>query len=765
MAQHKTQLTSKLQQARKHTMQSTACSDIKESQNFRKLAINIYKEALASTDVIDYLLIDSDPEISEAEFVEMNFNLGTLYKTFAETELQSASSVNAFHFSLFDRALDCFKSIIKVKFEHKLATKQMVSVYTMLCYVTQSNLQKSLEYLQTALLYSPSNETVHYNLGHVYHKMNKLELALIHYKLSLEMCDHKSDLSSKEKDNLVLNNYNGIASLFKGIKQWPEALYFLKKAMAIDENDPDINNQLGIVYTEMRRTDLAIRAYERAIQNNDRCFISPDKTKLLSDTFLNLGHMHSYNGNNTLSIEAYNKSLQVLPTNVLPFQNKLMNLSYVFDKLEDKKYILNQHKLVNKLFPKRANPFTFDQSYYNTKKINIGIVSGDFVDHPVQFFISTFLRNFDPDAFTVTCYSECLINTKMYHSDLQFKFIKNTSAETAASVIHNDKIHILLDLAGHTAFNRLDVFALKPAPIQITYVGYPYTTGLDEMDYRITDRICDDPNVSQQFYSEKLLYLKDSFLCYDPVAVQQQGHYNKKDPNNKDILPRLENQPYLQNGRVVTIACFNRLNKISDDVIKLFNNILVTHTFVRFVFKTKALLNNQVKLAFLAQFDESVKDRILIKDCTITHNDHLLEYNKVDVAIDTFPYSGTTTSCEALLQGVPVFTLRDNLHSFHPQNVTSSILTNSNLSQYVCNSIEEVVNKVGELQDKPDAFWKNLKSETRSQFLRGKVCDKKGYMQNIQTLFKSLVVQSSKQTQPSHQMLDTSSTHLAGHGL
>lgn len=733
MVQIQSTLAKKIDQARQYTIQSTNCNDIKQAQNFRKLAINIYKEALQPTAVIDYLLIDSQPEIPQECFVEMNFNLGTLYKTFAETEVRSlSSSLNSFHFSLFDRALDCFKNIIKVEFEHKLATKQIVSVYTMLCYVSQNNLKKSLDYLLSALLYAPSNETVHYNLGHIYHKMNSLELALIHYKLSLEMCDHKNDLTTKEKHNLILNNYNGIASLFKGIKQWPEALYYLKKAININENDPDVNNQLGIVYTEMRRTDLAIKAYERAIKYIDNCFISPNKTQLLSDTYLNLGHMHSYNGNNQESIESYNKSLQILPTNHLPFQNKLMNLSYVFDKLEDKMYILNQHKLVNKLFKKNANPFVFDKNYYKTEKINIGIVSGDFVDHPVQFFISTFLRNFDNTTFSVTCYSECLIDTKMYNSNLQFKFIKNTSAETAASLIYNDKIHILLDLAGHTAFNRLDVFALKPSPIQITYVGYPYTTGLNEMDYRITDKICDDPNVSQQFYSEKLLFLKDSFLCYDNVTVQR----NNKDSKSIPTLPF--KQPYLEN-RVLTIACYNRLNKISEDVIKLFNKILITHKFVNFVFKTKALLNKQVKQNFLSQFDDSVINRIIINDCTLTHDDHLLEYNKVDIAIDTFPYSGTTTSCEALLQGVPVFTLRDNLHYFHPQNVTSSILINSNLSYYVCNSIDEIVDKVGQLQYKPESFWNNLKTKTRSQFLQGKVCNKELYMQNIQTLFKDLI--------------------------
>ena len=127
----------------------------------------------------------------------------------------------------------------------------------------------------------------------------------------------------EEHRRLRINNYNGISGIFRSLKQWPESLHYLLKAESIDKLDPDIQNQLGVVYTEMRRTDLAEIAYNRGIKNYERAFVSTDTKFLLSELYLNLGHMHSYNGDNHKSVECYNKSLQACPKFNLPFQNKI----------------------------------------------------------------------------------------------------------------------------------------------------------------------------------------------------------------------------------------------------------------------------------------------------------------------------------------------------------------------------------------------------------------------------------------------------------
>jgi predicted O-linked N-acetylglucosamine transferase (SPINDLY family) len=249
------------------------------------------------------------------------------------------------------------------------------------------------------------------------------------------------------------------------------------------------------------------------------------------------------------------------------------------------------------------------------------------------------------------------------------------------------------------------------------------------MDYRITDNICDgDLTVSQKFYTEKLLPLKNCFLCYDPTVITR--------TNKPFEYPKLVN---CTKGKDLIIGCFNRINKITDSVITLYNTFLISHSFVKFVFKTKALINKQVKHEFLSKFDKNVQNRITILDCTLSHTQHLETYNKVHIAIDTFPYSGTTTSCEALFMGVPVLSLYDSEYFFHPTNVTCSILKNSEMSEYIFNNEKELNNIITVLQNKENSFWNNLKENTRKQFLNGLVCNKQEYMKNIQELFKNLI--------------------------
>jgi predicted O-linked N-acetylglucosamine transferase (SPINDLY family) len=308
------------------------------------------------------------------------------------------------------------------------------------------------------------------------------------------------------------------------------------------------------------------------------------------------------------------------------------------------------------------------------------------------------------------------------------------TAEAASNLVYNDNIHILFDLAGHTAFNRLDVFAMKPSPIQITYIGYPYSTGLNEMDYRITDDICDKAEVSQKFYTEKLIMLDKCFLCYDPTVI-------KRDSTGKQasfLIPPLSEQPYIKNNKTLRIGCFNRVNKITDSVINQINNIMLNFSNVHFVFKTKALINKKIQKQFINKFDTNVHNRITVLDCTISHEEHLSEYNKVDIALDTFPYSGTTTSCESLLMGVPVFTLYDSTYYFHPHNVTASILHNSDLSYYVVDNINELYAKIEELTQQDDTFWTTLKQQIRNKFLNGNVCNKELYMKNLTSLLCDL---------------------------
>lgn len=708
-----------------------------QNNDFLVKAIRDYETLLNCVEITDYLLIGSENKyIPKYVYIESYYKLGTFYKTLAEKLINDKRKAGPYKLqdneeSLFKRAIFCFITVRRVDYEHELSLVQLMSIYSQLCYHVQHDLHKALGYLNEAMVFSPENTNINYNLGFLYQKMNRLELSLTHYKLSIYT--NKFTSSDKERIANYINCYNGIASIYRGIKQWPESLFYLLKAHDYHEKEPNINNQLGVVYTEMRRTDLALIHYQKAIDHVKESIINPDTTFLLSEVYLNMGHMYSYNGDNQEAIECYNKSLQISPKFTLPFQNKIFNLCYLYHQLEDKSYIAKQHVKINTLF-KCTDTYAFEHLRSKTRdgKINIGMISGDFIDHPVSFFINTFLTKYNKELFNVYCYSECIIDTNLLNKDVLFKFIKHKNTKEVSDIIYNDNIHILFDLSGHTAFNRMDVFANRPAPIQISYIGYPYTTGIKNMDYRITDTICDHPQISQPSYTEKLIFLPNSFLCYNPQNASSRR-------NGKSTgLPSLNSiQPFIKNG-YITFGCFNRLNKINDSVIKLFNRILLEFSNCKFVFKTKAIINGMIQQKFLQKFDQSVHSRIILNDCTISHDQHLLEYNKIDIAIDTFPYSGTTTSCESLYMGVPVFTMYDNVTYYHPQNVTASILTNSNLNEYIFTNQDELITKINGLLEKPTHFWTTLKPYIRNSFLSGYVCNQTTYMENIQNLLIQL---------------------------
>lgn len=697
-------------------------------------AILHYKKITLHINYLEYLLLDANPEIPRNVYIESYFNLGTLLKEFIENivnyrhnllKMNNANrtdntclELTESEMFIFNQSIECFYNILRIDFEHVNSKKQLLSIYSLLSLFMGNDTIKALKYMQQALLVEPENDSVHYNLGYLYQRLNNLENSLIHFKTSIKLSESKE---------IKVNSLNGISAIYRGIKRWPESLHYLLKAENEIPGDPDINNQLGVVYTELRKSDLAEECYIKAIQNVDKSFISSDKKFLLSEIYLNFGHCYSYNGDNEKSIDCYNKSLENCPNFFLAFQNKLMNLCYLFDELDDKMYITRQHKIINKLYQKNPHPYNFNSEYFVGNKINIGVVSGDFVNHPVSYFISTFLTNFNHNKFNVICYSENVINTNIFNKHLLFKIIKGKSVKESADIIYNDNIHILIDLSGHTSQNRLDIFAFKPSPISICYIGYPFSCGLNEIDYRITDSICDgNISVSQKFYTEKLITLKNCFLCYDYQGVE----------NNK--LPYITDSPKSTNPKELIIGCFNRLNKITDNVINVYNNIMLTYPNVKFLFKTKALINIRIQKTFLNKFDESVRNKIIIIPCTLLHFDHLKTYNQMDIAIDTWPYSGTTTSCEALSMGVPILSLYDSVNYFHATNVSCSILKNSDLDFYVCNNTKEIIDKIGLLTNKPIEFWKTQKQETRNKFLNGFVCNKIEHLKNIQILFTDL---------------------------
>lgn len=594
------------------------------------------------------------------------------------------------------------------------------------------NAEENILLLNQVLTIDPCDYQLHYNFGFMYHRSNKLESSIYHYKLAIGLIDL---LLKNEKNEAVmasLNQFkikclNGLGSVYFTVQDRETSLYYFNIAYEMDPLDPDVNNQIGVIYTELRFTDKAIEHYQRGIENYKRAHISVDKDMLIASMYMNMGLAKCYECDFVGAIDGYNQALKYKPRLSLAYQNKLLDSNYISHLIEDPMYIARIHKAINKIYPEVISDYKvscpdyiikndiLDKSLSKTDlvkrgvKINIGFVSGDFICHPVSYFLHSILNYINYDLFDVTCYSVKVVSLESMFPKCKWRVVKTMSNEDFKKQIQKDKIDILFDMSAHTGDNRLDTFVLKPAPIQISYCGYPNSSGVKSMDYRITDKYCDS-NFSQKYYQEKFIFMDKCFLAYTPSMGIN---------NIPDIV---EEQPCIKNG-YITFGTFNRYNKINEMVIGVWERLLIQIPTARFVIKTKEFLTPKLKKQFLDTFkDPKVLERVIILPYSDTYLEHLPDYNLMDIAVDTFPYSGTTTSCEALMMGVPILTLFDNVRHYHSQNVTTSLMKNCGLHEYVTTSQDEYI-------DRAVAFSKDLskltdlKKTVRNAFVNGPICN------------------------------------------
>jgi len=283
-------------------------------------------------------------------------------------------------------------------------------------------------------------------------------------------------------------------------------------------------------------------------------------------------------------------------------------------------------------------------SRHPERRLRIGYVSGDFKLHPVTFHLKPVLVAHNKHNFEIFLYNSFPLADKLTE-ELSgyvsvYRDISSMSDDRTEKLIRKDGIDILVDLAGHTAFNRLGLFALKPAPVQISWLGYFNTTGLSTIDYLISDPITIPPG-EEAFYSEHIFRLPVCRFCYQPMSN----------------APEVALTPLLRNG-YVTFGSFNAIQKITISVIELWARLLHSIPNSRIILKSKYFNDKIVKQDVLSKFGLQgiTVDRIELRPKSF-YTDMLREYGDIDIALDTFPYNGGATTCEALWMGVPVVTL------------------------------------------------------------------------------------------------------------
>ena len=311
------------------------------------------------------------------------------------------------------------------------------------------------------------------------------------------------------------------------------------------------------------------------------------------------------------------------------------------------------------------------------RRLRIGYVSADFWLHPVSFFLRPLLHHHDRKQFEIICFSSVERPdpmTAILRGDADaWHDIRGQSDEAVADLIRENSIDILIDLSGHSAQNRLLAFARRPAPVQISYLGYPATTGLSTMDYRLTDMHSDPPGGTEHLHTEELLRLPTTNWCYAPM----------------DSAPAAGRSP-AATGKPICFGSFNNLEKVTPRTIALWSRILRAIPTSRLFLKSSGFGAASVRRQITEQFaaygiDADRLDLIGREPNILTH---LALYDRMDISLDTFPYHGTTTTCDALWQGVPVVTLAAKAHL---SRVGVSLLNSVGLPELIAQDEDEYV--------------------------------------------------------------------------
>jgi predicted O-linked N-acetylglucosamine transferase (SPINDLY family) len=356
-------------------------------------------------------------------------------------------------------------------------------------------------------------------------------------------------------------------------------------------------------------------------------------------------------------------------------------------------------------------------------RLRVGYVSPDFREHSVAWFLEPLLAAHDRQAFEVIGYAsvarpDAVTRRLLSHCHRACE-VHDLSDEQLAALVREHRVDILVDLAGHTRGNRLGAFARWPAPVQVTYLGYPGTTGVPAIAYRLTDAIADPAGVTDADHSERLVRLPHGFLCYRPPSE----------------APPVSPGPVERAGQI-TFACFNNRPKITEAAVALWARLLRELPGSRLVLKSAGLSDAGGRARLLAQFDRHGigAERLALWGMVRSPWEHLAYYAQADIALDTFPYNGTTTTCEALYMGVPVVTLAGRSHA---ARVGASLLTRVGLPELIAGSPDEYVAcAVALAQDR--ARLRGLRAGLRDRLLRSPLCDAALITRSIEDAYRAM---------------------------
>jgi len=532
-------------------------------------------------------------------------------------------------------------------------------------FLQSGDLRRAERLLQTLLERFPNDLGVLYSLAQIGFMTGRADLVIDKMRRCIELAPDDGGA------------YHNLGDALRSKGHHDEAIVELNKAIRLMPNPAAAHNSLGLTFKDLGRMTESISALRTATLLDPSYVVAHSNLLLFSNYQADIGPEESFNEHRRWSAK---------------YESPLKN---------------------------RRIPHTNDPS--PERKLRVGYISPDLRQHSVAYFLLSLLEHYDREQLHVTAYSNSVaaddITSRIQRSVDAWCPIAGVPHEQVATRIRADQIDILVDLSGHTADHRLQVFALKPAPVQITWLGYPGSTGLDGMDYRCSDPLADPPGDTRRLSSEQILLLPRTTWCYFPLSG----------------APEVGPLPALT-APGITFGSFNNFGKISALTLDMWAELLHQTPGSRLVIKNVAMRSTDVAQQTRQSFERRgiAADRLELLSQEPSLAGHLARYNEIDISLDTFPYHGTTTTCESLWMGVPAITLEGPNHASRPGR---SLLYNVALADLVAQTHDEYVAKAVQLAaDLPRLA--DIRAGLRSRMLESPLMDGQSFAGDMEAAYR-----------------------------
>lgn len=532
-----------------------------------------------------------------------------------------------------------------------------------------------------------------FDLALAHHRAGRLTEAIDGYRFAAQL-----------RPSAAVYNNLAVACREAGLTQ--EATAAFQQAIALAPQRIETRLNYANLLREEGNLDNAITVYREALKLN------PGFAPGLS----NLGAALQDAGQVSEAIECYRRAIEIDPTTLVAHSNLLYAMH--FDPRFDAQTILAEHRRWNQIHAQplksQIRPHENDRS--RDRPLRIGYVSAHFHDHVIGRFMHPLLRSHDPSQFQTFCYSDTTGMPPHWQSiATTWRSIRQLSDEQLAELVRHDRIDILVDLNLHMSGSRLLAFARKPAPVQVTYLAYCSTSGLDAINDRLTDPHLDPPGETDALYSERSVRLPETYWCYEPIGQ----------------LPEPGSLPASSNG-FITFGSFNHFAKVSELAVRLWAKLLRQIPNSRLILHSRPGSHRQRLTQLLAS--QSVDPACVTFTGFVPAPQYFEQYRQIDIALDPFPYAGGTTTCDALWMGVPVVTLRGRT-AVGRGGV--SILSNIGLPQLIAADEDQYLRiATGLAADFPRL--KTLRSSLRDRMKSSPLTNAPRFAKNVEAAFREM---------------------------